>query len=82
MKWEYLALEVEPHRDTGLSSAKNMLVTTSDGRYQDTQMPTDVMKILQELGSEGWEMIKSSYAVVHPRGTGYAAIFKRRPAED
>jgi hypothetical protein len=58
-KWEYLFLEIDGH-NTKLKLAQNMLVTTSDGRWEKARMPKDVIGIGNQLGSEGWEMIGSS----------------------
>lgn len=78
--WEYLFLVIKGHND-GLDSAKNTLVWTSDGRWNETKMPKDVIGIVNSLGAEGWEMVASNGSTgernwVAPVG-GYDAVFKR-----
>jgi len=77
--WEYLFLRVLGH-NKGLSEANNMLVTTSDVRWNLEKMPKNVPGLLNGLGAEGWELIASTDGSgrgnVGP-GELFEAIFKR-----
>jgi hypothetical protein len=82
-RWEYLWLCIYGHNSDTLGGAKNIVVNTSDGRWQREKMPNDsmtVVEIVNQLGSEGWEMVSSSDWSLHyyptPRGF-FAAVFKR-----
>ena len=67
--WEYLFLNVEGHNGD-LLTAKNMLVTTSNGRWQGVRMPTNVIDVVNQLGAGGGEMVNSA----GPTGSGYAVV--------
>ena len=58
------------------------MVTTSDGRWQEATMPTDVIGLVNQLGLDGWEMVNSSGPSNDPtvRVTpwlSFQAVFKR-----
>jgi hypothetical protein len=72
-QWEYLWVDLRGDGDQGLSE-QDMLVTTTDGRFQGTKMPTDPIRIINELGAEGWEMVGF---LGSPQGMGITAVFKR-----
>lgn len=79
-RWEYLYLSIfgETNWDgTGrpLANSKEMLVWTSDKRYQDKKMPVDTMGIINQLGDEGWEMVEYVGIAFQPHCV--AAVFKR-----
>lgn len=86
--WEYLFLWIVGHNKP-LSEADNMLVTTSDGHWDQARMATSrasIVAVLNELGRQGWEMVNSSGYVsvfnlvtpsVAPSGL-FEAMFKRR----
>jgi hypothetical protein len=50
-QWEYLFLEVGGD-GLILREAKNMRVTTSDGRWDRTKMPKDIPGVTNQLGAE------------------------------
>jgi hypothetical protein len=60
MKWEYLYLEIDPHNEDW-SSAGNVLVSSSDGRWKQEKMRKDPARIFNQLGSEGWEMLNFDF---------------------
>jgi len=67
--WEYLFLSIEGHNDT-LRKAQNMLVSTSDGRWNDEKMPNDPAGLVNRLGIEGWEMVNSCGNISSLMGVG------------
>ena len=77
-QWEYLFLEIVGHDDT-LRAARNMLVTSSDGRWQEERMPMGPASIVNQLGAEGWEMIErgAHMWMSSETGPGFSAVFKR-----
>jgi hypothetical protein len=79
--WEYLFLEILGDKK-GVDPAQNMRVTTSDGRWQNARIPTNVVGLVNQLGSEGWEMVNSSgTTVIGTVGSvpliDFSAVFKR-----
>ena len=82
-QWEYLFLRIWGH-NKNLDEAQNMIVTTSDGRWQDQKLPTDVFGLVRQLGEEGWEMVNcggGNVSSVEPRAfwprSEFEAVFKR-----
>lgn len=57
MKWAYLFVTIHGHNKP-LYEAQNMLVTTSDGRWQQTKLPADLPGFVNQLGQEGWELVR------------------------
>jgi hypothetical protein len=56
-KWEYLFPKIVGHNKM-LHEAENMLVSTSDGRWNREKMPTNPVSMVTQLGDEGWEMVQ------------------------
>lgn len=81
MQWECLFLDIYGHNKQ-LHESQNMIVTTSDGRWNGERMPRNVMAIVNQLGADGWEMINSNgmqgvnSGAVTP-AHGFQAVFKR-----
>lgn len=73
---EYLFLLIEGHNKP-IGYADNVLVWTSDGRWNYTKMAKDVLGIVNQLGAESWEMVESSHYNPSNSASGYAAVFKR-----
>ena len=85
-KWEYLILRIVGHNKE-LSDAQNMVVYTSDGRFDGrVRQPKDVHGLINSLGADGWEMMSSSGAAGQIGLVGVApawnveAVFKRQAA--
>lgn len=83
-QWEYLFLKITTNSGD-LRQGRDMLVSTSDGRWQGASMPADPISVLNTLGSEGWEMVQHMTHggwAVHGGGgpftfDAFAAVFKR-----
>jgi hypothetical protein len=58
-----------------------MRVWTSDGRWNRTKLPKDVIGIVNQLGGDGWELAHGSsstaFSTYTPNSNDYAAVFKR-----
>jgi hypothetical protein len=73
--WEYLELIIEGHNGS-LGAAHNMLVTTSDGRFQNAKMPTNVKGVMDQIGADGWELVVAQGG---SRGLGGLGAWFKRP---
>lgn len=89
--WIYLGLTIKGDRAGPLAQAKNIVVTSTDKRWQDAKMPnspTAVIDVVNSLGSEGWEMVNGGCltaavgsafeaTITDDRSYNFSAIFKR-----
>ena len=78
--WEYLHLfmKSEWSREGGLKAlrdSRNMQVTSSDGRWENTKLPAAPMEIMAQLGAEGWEIVSIDGS---PDAVSLWAWFKRQ----
>jgi hypothetical protein len=65
VKWQFLFVLVWGD-NAMLSTAQNMLVMSSDGRWREEKMPNDVYALFTQLGQEGWELIGHNSGVSAP----------------
>lgn len=55
--WEYVMVQCFGHNKP-LGAAENILVTSSDGRFQQSKMRNDFMSIVSIYGDDGWELVQ------------------------
>jgi hypothetical protein len=76
-QWEYLSVDLSGHNGF-LYSTRNMVVSTSDGRFSNEVMPNDITGFFNKIGEDGWELVAcGSGTVPSSRTNSYTAMFKR-----